>query len=349
MQIEDKDSLILSFERVTAMFLIILCHLSSAVNINALGQVFNVGIYVFFILSGYLFSFKEISNPIFWFQERMKKIMIPCYIYYVISALILFVLGKLGEISIIKAIKIVLNLQGLCGGSIGNVVTGHLWFLSFIMICYVTTPILQCINSSKKRVYPIITILVLIILGIISAFIYGGFFAHTAGIVVYAIMYFYGKQLLNVKYRVTYPLSFIFMVIAVTLRVIFLTLTVNPEMELLYTNLIVPYTHMFLGWWIFITIYMVSDKLFLILTKMSKTIKFLAGISFEVYITHYMFLVGVLSELSKNIIVNLMTFLLGTIGYSLILYCLKKIISTMLYNKKGSIRKYVSTKCKFAE
>lgn len=73
--------------RILSMFLIIIgCHLISEFGNDILkkaGQIFNVGVYIFLFISGYLYGDKIIKNKKKWYFKRLKRILIPMYIFMV--------------------------------------------------------------------------------------------------------------------------------------------------------------------------------------------------------------------------------------------------------------------------
>ncbi|MBR4723604.1 MAG: acyltransferase family protein, partial [Clostridia bacterium] len=69
--ISREESNIISVIRVFAMFLIVLCHISYTYGKFAfIGQVFNVGVDVFFIVSGFIYGQKQIECTYKWVKNR---------------------------------------------------------------------------------------------------------------------------------------------------------------------------------------------------------------------------------------------------------------------------------------
>ena len=122
-----NESKIIDITRFSAMLLIIACHYVSWIpQISFLGQVFNVGVPLFFIISGFLYGQKEITNSYVWLKNQFIKISVPVYLYYIIFTVILLCTGRVGTLSISDSIKQLLHLKGILGGDIGNIQTGHL-------------------------------------------------------------------------------------------------------------------------------------------------------------------------------------------------------------------------------
>ena len=70
--------------RILSMFLIIIgCHLISEFGNDILkkaGQIFNVGVYIFLFISGYLYGDKIIKNKKKWYFKRLKRILIMFFL-----------------------------------------------------------------------------------------------------------------------------------------------------------------------------------------------------------------------------------------------------------------------------
>lgn len=102
----------ISLCRVFAMLLIILCHLTGWLGIPALSQLFNVGTFVFLIISGYLYADKQIDQPIKWLFGRWKKLCIPLLIWFLVVILLDVVAFKAYP-GIVESVLFILNLQGI--------------------------------------------------------------------------------------------------------------------------------------------------------------------------------------------------------------------------------------------
>lgn len=72
----------ISYIRLIAMFFIIICHFLQYYD-NELAWWFNVGVQIFFIISGFLCGGKEINDPIAFIVRQFKKILIPYYTFLI--------------------------------------------------------------------------------------------------------------------------------------------------------------------------------------------------------------------------------------------------------------------------
>lgn len=78
--ISEYESNAIRIIRTLAMLSIVTCHFLQAYA-NNLCWTFNIGVQIFFVLSGYLYGHKDVDNWPRWFINRFIKIFIPVYIY----------------------------------------------------------------------------------------------------------------------------------------------------------------------------------------------------------------------------------------------------------------------------
>ncbi len=76
-----QESISLTYIRVLAMFSIILCHLFQTYHLVGWSDIFNMGVQVFFVMSGFLYGHKQIDNWKEWYIKRAKRIYIPYLIF----------------------------------------------------------------------------------------------------------------------------------------------------------------------------------------------------------------------------------------------------------------------------
>lgn len=130
------ESSAISYLRVIAMLSIVACHFMQALG-SRWAWVFNIGVQVFLLISGYLYGHKTVNGWGAWFYRRIERIYIP-FLLFIIVVVPLYVIK--GMITWKQIVIYIADLQGIMGGVKG---LGHLWFLTAIAICYITTPLLQ--------------------------------------------------------------------------------------------------------------------------------------------------------------------------------------------------------------
>lgn len=307
-----------SVTRVVAMFFIIICHLFMFYGFDSLGQIFNVGVEIFLIISGFLYSNKTIQKEKDFIKNRILKINIPLWI--LVSFVVLFLVFN-GQKEVLLFTPIYLfNLQGFdfllptINFPIIEKLT-YLWFLTVIMFCYFGVVILKRIEkkyddkfyTNNKKLFAIF--LVLILVDVILAYLgfnFGYFLAFFVGYVI-------GKRNKEISIK-KYILTTIFMITAIIIRLggkIFL------DESTLYNLVIVVFTHTALAYWIYQSIKFAEKyfkKIFNYISN-SKAIDWLDNHSMSIYMTHCLFISDILSVkyLSDNISIQIIFFFILTI------------------------------------
>lgn len=306
--------------------LILCCHLVVTFNDRLLqvsAQFFNVGVYLFLIISGYLYGKKDISkNSTYtkWLISRGKRILIPLYIFMSILLCIYIILRL--KIQPLNWIVYIFNLQGL---EIYIHGAEHLWYLTIAMVCYFITPILDKnkykLNKQKLIVFFVVYVVFQLIM---SYFIHEQFGRYLILIGLYIVSYFIGfywnNKSINFKMFILYCIGFIF---SLALRIIGMIMF---DGSILYDVLIVGYTHCLLGLSIFfIGFYIVKQ---LKLNILFNFVKKFDAISYEIYLVHYMFISGPVSLLFTNsTIINCIIVIISSYIIALILNKICKFIT----------------------
>lgn len=133
MRVVKKDYTI-SLIRGFAMCMIITCHICQYYELT-LAWWLNVGVQIFLILSGYLYANKKITDRLSFYWERLCKILIE-YWLFVLPATLLFWIFESQIMSSIKMMDLF-----LAHGTVDGL--GHLWYIPYILLCYLMTPLFQ--------------------------------------------------------------------------------------------------------------------------------------------------------------------------------------------------------------
>lgn len=285
----------ISLLRIVAMFMIVGCHIASFLNNNIIAMILNVGVEIFLIISGYLYSNKVIINNKKFIVKRSKKIIKPLIVttlMYIVFAILTkkiinkkpipFLLCNLQGINfLISAIKVP-QIEGL----------SHTWFLTVILLCYLLLILVKELENRYEYKYSLrgIILLILVLVGLDLLFIPLGI--QLGYFLTFFIGYILGKIELIITNKM-YMLSTLIMILSLTIRLLGRHLF---DGSIFYANIIVIFTQILLALWFFFSVkWFISKFIFFDRVSKSDIVKILDSYSFYVYLTHYMFIVGTLS------------------------------------------------------
>ena len=273
--------------RLLAMLSIIACHFCQYYN-SEWAWWLNVGVQVFFIISGYLYGNKSMDAPLPWLQKRFVKILTPYYIFLTLAIVGYLIVSpeRLGLANVISSYFVVGTIQGI----------GHLWFVSYILFCYIITPYLAAIRdylSSKNLLLALGSIVVIVgVYSIIEIFINGHFRPGRVG--CYILGYFtavfvnrLGEKTINLCFYMSLIPTAISNYVYCHLHYI-----QGLEMKGLLTH-ITDYSHAFLGYSITMLLMIIFKTI-----KESWVLDYSDKYSYEVYLVHQLFILSPLTLLS---------------------------------------------------
>lgn len=206
----------ISYLRCISMFFILLCHIvsnSSITFISITSQFFNVGVTIFFLISGYLFGKKGINYSVKeFYKKRYMKVFFVYHIFLLILFIIYLILNQ--KINFYSWLSYIFCIQTIVQTNILG--AGHLWFLTIIMICYLVTPFITKFQSSEKLILIILTSFVLSV--IIAFTMHEGLGANLTGMTTYFIGYYIGMK--NYEFNKIYiSIAIVCCVISILLRI----------------------------------------------------------------------------------------------------------------------------------
>lgn len=92
----DRQTDFVTWLRAFAVISILLCHYvqkSANAYIQMSAQLFNIGVNIFFLISGFCFGLQgEIKDTFNWYKKRLKRIYIPLWIFLIFLMLTYIVL-----------------------------------------------------------------------------------------------------------------------------------------------------------------------------------------------------------------------------------------------------------------
>lgn len=276
--------------RAFGVLLILACHFtqqSGNAYIIMSSQFFNIGNNVFFILSGFLFGMKsetEFQKMLSWYKKRLLRIYLP----YESMLIILFA----ADFLVLKKIDFSRWIPQVLGVQAWNTVFGatQTWFVTSILICYLLTPLVaKCcyeIRDNKKVCLTFFAFLA--VMPAIVPYTFSGIIVEASIITPifwYSAAFLIGNNFERIPLQKRYAaLAFALMSCGFVIRL--LCRAVSDD-TILYNYIIAGYTHAFGAFCIFYIFAVCFEKV-----RPWKIVTCFAGISFEVYLWHYMFTDG---------------------------------------------------------
>lgn len=320
--------------RTVSMIMIVLCHIIGFYSFipghGFLGQVFNVGVFSFLAISGYLYGRKNITDWPVWFRKRCTTVLIPALCLTVVVMFIRLCSGKNHDG--ISMMLYLLNLQGL-GFLIPGVyrwfreveVLGPLWFITVIMLCYCLVPALQKLRSRicgmKHRCLAaagatVIAFAVLVLSGV-----------NVVYFLTFAVGYYLAAKDSIKQTRWVHVIALSgFMLTAQVIRLLLWALCDGTPLYQGYTQI----SQMVLGIWILCAFLWMGECLpgFIGMLAEQKLVATADKLSFYVYLTHCCFCRGTWNfyERTDNILLATVGFAVATLFATIIL---KKIATTL--------------------
>ena len=314
-----------AFLRVVSMFMIIVCHLGTYYDMSFIGQFFQVGVHIFLFMSGYLYSQKYIKNYFTWMQNRISRIVLPTYVFFVIIIIINICLGNHSD-------KLSYILYGTQLEGLSHIVTSvqyagilgasHTWFVTAILGCY---GLLMIIKKCERKSENISRIFLVIF--IIAGIILGQFYIRIDYFIIYLMGYICGKNVFVEKCSKRCLvgkglLSIGCIVLGMGIRLIGIRFF---DDTILYLYYIIPSSYIILTVGIFYFIKLMERWSSAVLKWTdSKAWNHLDHISFYVYLTHYMFLVGPYKLLNE-----FNSCLIGMLIYFIVVFASAEVLSVV--------------------
>lgn len=317
---KNKD-LNISFVRLVSFFMIISCHILQGLN-NKFAFWLNVGVQIFLFISGYLYGSKKINSYKEFYLKRLDKILLPCTILVIIMT----VLSKIFLNVSYSNMVVFANVFGF-GGFYGTIkVLTHTWFVSYILLCYLITPILDRYFNNEKSLIKLICLIMFLLM----FQLFNVLNVNIAWISIYIFGFWYSReQNLRIKKNC---LNFICIMCIVLLpfKVMVMYDLINlPEIIKFYSEHFLNWTHSLLGVTIFIILYKISSK---IKWKDNKIFKFVDKYSYTIYLTHQIFILNSFSLLfiTNNIFINILLIIICSFISGIILHYISEFFSKLI-------------------
>lgn len=308
----------ISVIRLLACIMIISCHILQYYG-NELAWWLNVGVQIFLLISAFLYGQKEVSNPLSFYKKNFIKILVDYYLFllFVIPFYLYFT-----ELTI--TIKMWLKL--ICGFPI-LLGLNHLWYISTILFCYLLIPLLFYFTKQKyKYIYFIVLMFVVQILCSLHILPFTGAWINCF-IIGYILGGFYknfGKSVIIKILNLSLPIALMLNISKIYLKY-FIDIDITRPINLFY-----QYAHVFLAIFMFSLLLLLLQKVNFG-SLMKNFLNFTDKITYDIYITHHIFILGSFSLLVFGKIYIIVIILL-TIVSSFGLFYLSRYVKDKIFN-----------------
>ena len=265
--------------RVLSMLMIITCHILQSYN-QPSAFLFNVGVQIFFLLSGFLYGKIEITSIASFVKKRFIKVYIP-FILVVLCCAVIYTIFNIADLSFRNIVPYLFNIQGFIGDKIEGL--NHLWFLSVLMICYFITPVAQKILKYNSIMF--------VMMWIIICVIEFGFVQKMQSVAAWVMLYllgmFWGE---NENKWINRTLIIISLILSIVMMHYFkMEYLIDPQMMHFSIGL-----HCILALCVVSVLYCSLSKFEI---RMPRWLQYCNDVSYEVYLIHHIVILGPLSLL----------------------------------------------------
>jgi len=248
----------------------------------------NVGVQIFFIISGLLYGYKDISNFKKFWKSKFFKIILPYFI--VIISYFSYLIITNNKMFSLTDIIYYFTMSQAFNTNISSL--AHLWFISYILLFYLLIPILQKFDISNSKNFYIK--LILLIIGLQLLQFLNVININVSYISLFIVSYYFSRRYFkyNIKdnYKKIFYITLFITFIGIPIQIILENQTLSGIFYKLYI-IFHDYIHAFLG----ITLYLLLLKI--LPNIKSKIIDYTSNISYYIYLVHQIFILGTFSLL----------------------------------------------------
>lgn len=300
-----KKDYSISYVRFIAAVMIIVCHMLQFYG-NELHCWFDVGVQIFFCMSGYLYGRKlqPGDDEFAFYKKQFIKILTDYYVTIFLAMIVeLIIIPE--SVSVKGMLGAVLLYSEMEGG-------GHLWYIPYILLCYLCTPFLvRFFSRFRKESSLFFSLAFLFAVNNIISYEFCSYF-NPAWINCYVVALFLGFCEKNLQLRLEKIVKFLIAAGCLLLNPlqIYLQYVLKLQMDgsfLFY--LVKTNAHAALG----CTLFFVGKWLFHFVKAegLHKFLDFTDRFTYDVYLTHHFLIIGPLSlmELTDMLPVNIFVIL----------------------------------------
>lgn len=340
--------------RFLALMLVIGCHLFEWIGIHSekyssflilIGNYSSVGVQIFLLISGFLYGKKlddewgggvKSASRVRFVLKNYWKILKDYYAHYILFTIPLCIILQ-PEVLSVRSLWGMLTCWCTFGGEV------QLWFIPYILFCYLITPFLYDIRSwimekSDGWFYFFILIFVIEILFLE----YKSYFIP-AWICCYIIGFFIPKLMEKKVFFLNWHYFFCLILLCICMNSIkiYLKYIINVNWQGFKANVLIEYynwAQVVLAVVIFSATYYIAQRYFFLHVARVKWLDLADKYSYDIYISHMIFVKGMLSTvfLTDSIMLNLVITIIAILISSIVLYyvCRPKVLLGYLREKR---------------
>lgn len=313
--------------RCCSMVSIVACHMVQIPysKVSFLAQIFNLGVQIFFVVSGFSLGIQGCITDIKkWYIRRFRKIFIPYELFLIVLFIAYWIKPfYLKQLNLNIVVANVFGMQGFFKGLLGAT---HTWFITSILIFYAVLPLFAKIwfRLKEDRVKRMFFLAVHFILFVLTYLLLDQKFSVIIAPVFMAIIaYTLGTEYKKEIYVKTKLISYILLLcMGLAIRFLCSYLSLNR-----LTSLIVASSTFCIAFAVFL-IFAVVFKY----DKGNRIIGFLTGISFEIYLYHNIFIEGPIYLMYKTDIIAL-NILITVTATVISAFLANKVVGFLNYNR----------------
>lgn len=320
----------ISYLRIFGTVSILFCHIVQ-INDNPYvaltAQVFNIGVQLFMVISGFCFGLQgEITQIKKWYLKRIRRIYIPYEIF--LAVLFIIYIIRCREIVVKDWVFYILGMHSSHFDILG---ADHTWFVTALIMCYIFTPAISkwCTKIEKiSKKFKVVSVLAFALFYLLICFNpYEAVFVVFSPLFFYASAYFLGRnyQHISEKARLI-PYALIGILLAGISRVL---LKFVFDSTMFYSRFIVSLTQYIIAFSILLLFSRVFRN-----AKNGKLVKAATSVCFEIYLCHYMFIMGPanVGVFVPGFAGKVIVILISCIVTSIIIHILSVLVEKMLSN-----------------
>ena len=338
-QKRERD-IVITLVHIFGMIMILFCYIFQKIGLYALGEICIIGVPLFFFVSGYLCGRKPINNSGKWLLKKALRVLLP-YLLFVWCVFAIHEIANTEEVSLYQWLVSSSCLHGIYNYAYWRMDllgihyaavpgTGHFWYVTIIMLCYLMTPLLQKFReTSLNRVGKILVTLAAIAL--MCGTIFLGF--QLAYFLIYTAGFFTGAK----KVRTDGKYYIIITCLMIVITFLRFLLKVWIDGSDFYDRTFVLINNGVLAIWLFYTAYFLQSKMPKVFSVFNVgVVHFFEKISYFVYLTHYIFLQGGLATTNyiSNIPLAILVAMLLTFVTAVTLWVITDKLIPLLFQKQ---------------